>query len=177
MDNYTNNDQNSYGSSNGYPVDPNNNSYHYTGTDNTDNTSGNTYSTYSSYSSAQTGTDQSHDRYYSPYERRTMEENPPKAKKPKKQQSWVLRVILIQPRSLLKFKKKNKPILPPITAIWITPLSAFCAIIRFITLNPCTWDILTLYKRCLKMKKSQNIPIIQSFCTVLRYLTTSKLKI
>ena len=67
MDNYTNNDQNSYGSSNGYPVDPNNNSYHYTGTDNTDNTSGNTYSSYSSYSSAQAGTDQSHDRYYSPY--------------------------------------------------------------------------------------------------------------
>ena len=74
MDNYTNNDQNSYGSSNGYPVDPNNNSYHYTGTDNTDNTSGNTYSSYSSYSSAQAGTDQSHDRYYSPYERRAMEE-------------------------------------------------------------------------------------------------------
>ena len=47
MDNYTNNDQNTYGSSNGYPVDPNNNSYHYTGTDNTDR-SANTYSSYSS---------------------------------------------------------------------------------------------------------------------------------
>ena len=92
MDNYTNNDQNSYGSSNGYPVDPNNNSYHYTGTDNTDNTSGNTYSSYSSYSSAQTGTDQSHDRYYSPYERRTMEENTPKAKKPKKQHGFGMKV-------------------------------------------------------------------------------------
>ena len=29
MDNYTNDNQNSYSSSNGYPVDPNNNSYHY----------------------------------------------------------------------------------------------------------------------------------------------------
>ena len=90
MDNYTNNDQNSYGSSNGYPVDPNNNSYHYTGTD---NTSDNSYSTYSSYSSAQTGSsDQSHDRYYSPYERRTMEESTPKAKKPKKQHGFGMKI-------------------------------------------------------------------------------------
>ena len=36
MDNYTNDNQNTYGSSNGYPVDPNNNSYHYTGTESTD---------------------------------------------------------------------------------------------------------------------------------------------
>lgn len=90
MDNYTNNDQNSYGSSNGYPVDPNNNSYQYTGTD---NTSDNSYSTYSSYSSAQTGSsDQSHDRYYSPYERRTMEESTPKAKKPKKQHGFGMKI-------------------------------------------------------------------------------------
>lgn len=95
MDNYTNNNQNTYGSSNGYPVDPNNNSYHYTGTESTENTSGNTYSTYSSadnsantystYSSAQTtGNDQNHDRYYSPYERRAMEEGNGKKRREKK---------------------------------------------------------------------------------------------
>ena len=44
MDNYTNDNQNTYGSSNGYPVDPNNNSYHYTGTEST-------YGSFSAYSS------------------------------------------------------------------------------------------------------------------------------
>ena len=97
MDNYTNDNQNTYGSSNGYPVDPNNNSYHYTGTENTDS-SANTYSTYSSYSSAQGNSTQSsgtqnygtqnHDRYYSPYERRTMEENAHKTKKQKKKHGF-----------------------------------------------------------------------------------------
>lgn len=60
MDNYTN-DNNDYGSSHSYPVDPDNNSYSYTG-----------------------GSEQNHDRYYSPYERRTMGEGAT-AKKPKKQ--------------------------------------------------------------------------------------------
>ena len=117
MDNYTNDNQNTYGSSNSYPVDPNNNSYHYTGTENTGSSessygtysstdgTANTYSsyssqdnsanTYSSYSSAQTGTDQNHDRYYSPYERRTMEEDggkKRKEKKPKKQHGFGLKV-------------------------------------------------------------------------------------
>ena len=115
MDNYTNDNQNTYGSSNGYPVDPNNNSYHYTGTENAGSTgnsydscgsaesSANTYSTYdttdsasntySSYSSAQNSADQNHDRYYSPYERRTMEEGGnKKAKKPKKQHGFGLTV-------------------------------------------------------------------------------------
>ena len=90
MDNYTNDNENSYSSSNGYPVDPNNNSYHYTGTE---STSDNSYSTYSSYSSDQTGgSDQPHDRYYSPYERRTMEESEQKAKKPKKQHGFGMKV-------------------------------------------------------------------------------------
>lgn len=94
MDNYTN-DNNDYGGSHGYPVDPDNNSYSYTGTnsasDNTESTGG-SYSTYSSYSSAQTGgSDQNHDRYYSPYERRTMGEAP-KAKKPKKQHGFGVTV-------------------------------------------------------------------------------------
>ena len=98
MDNYTNDNQNNYGNTNGYPVDPNNNSYHYTGTDSDHSTSG-SYSaygstdsasnTYSSYSSARTtDNDQSRDRYYSPYERRTMEENAPKEKKPKKKHGF-----------------------------------------------------------------------------------------
>ena len=83
MDNYTNDNQNTYGSSNGYPVDPNNNSYHYTGTENT-------YGSFSAYSSDRNTADQNQnrDRYYSPYERRTMEDNAPKAKKPKKQHGF-----------------------------------------------------------------------------------------
>lgn len=86
MDNYTNDNQNNYGSNNSYPVDPDNNSYHYTGTENTSESS---YSSYSSYSSAQAGsTDQPRDRYYSPYERRTMEENSHKEKKAKKKHGF-----------------------------------------------------------------------------------------
>lgn len=89
MDNYTNDDR-SYGGSHGYPVDPDNNSYSYTGTDGaSDNSysSGSSYSSYSSYSSAQAGSDQNHDRYYSPYERRTMGEGTTE-KKPKKQHGF-----------------------------------------------------------------------------------------
>lgn len=75
MDNYNNDNQNGYNNGysqnnyntgsnpNGYPVDPNNNSYRYTGaSDQTQDQSQN-----------QGG--QSQDRYYSPYERRTMAEN------------------------------------------------------------------------------------------------------
>lgn len=75
MDNYNNDNQNGYNNGysqnnyntgtnpNGYPVDPNNNSYRYTGaSDRTQDQSQN-----------QDG--QSQDRYYSPYERRTMAEN------------------------------------------------------------------------------------------------------
>lgn len=88
MDNYTNDNQSNYNGENSYPVDPNNNSYRYTGTD---SASQNNYSSGSAYSSAQTGTDQDHDRYYSPYERRTMEEGGSgrkKQKKPKKQHGF-----------------------------------------------------------------------------------------
>ena len=112
MDNYTNDNQNTYGSSNGYPVDPNNNSYHYTGTESTGSannsygsygsteSTANTYSTYGStdstsntYSNAQNSADQNHDRYYSPYERRTMDEgDSKKAKKPKKQHGFGMTV-------------------------------------------------------------------------------------
>ena len=79
MDNYTNDNQNTYESGNGYPVDPNNNSYHYTGTEN----SANTYSAYTNTASNQ-------DRYYSPYERRTTEKGSQKhrEKKPKKQHGF-----------------------------------------------------------------------------------------
>lgn len=93
MDNYTNDDR-SYGGSHGYPVDPDNNSYSYTGTDGaSDNSysSGSSYSSYSSYSSAQAGSDQNHDRYYSPYERRTMGEGTTE-KKPKKQHGFGVTV-------------------------------------------------------------------------------------
>jgi serine protease Do len=107
MDNYTNDNQNqsqgNYG--NGYPVDPANNSYRYTGTEGAESTgstysstsdstgstyssaSGNTNATYSSaYNAYSNGdTDQNQDRYYSPYERRTMEENSHKKKRVKKQ--------------------------------------------------------------------------------------------
>ena len=86
MDNYTNDNQNTYGSSNGYPVDPNNNSYHYTGTENS-------AGTYSSYSSAQGNGTQNHDRYYSPYERRTMEENAHKPKKEKKKHGFGMTLV------------------------------------------------------------------------------------
>lgn len=85
MDNYTNDNQNNYNSENSYPVDPNNNSYRYTGTD---STAGDSYSSYGTYSSAQTDAEQHHDRYYSPYERRTMEENGSGGKKPKKQHGF-----------------------------------------------------------------------------------------
>ena len=78
MDNYTNDNQNNYGSTNVYPVDPDNNSYRYTGAD---DVSQNSYSTYSS-------ADQPRDRYYSPYERRTMEENSHKEKKAKKKHGF-----------------------------------------------------------------------------------------
>lgn len=72
MDNYTNDNQNTYESGNGYPVDPNNNSYHYTGTEN----SANTYSAYTNTASNQ-------DRYYSPYERRTAEQGSQKHREKK----------------------------------------------------------------------------------------------
>lgn len=76
MDNYTNDNQ-----GNGYPADPNNNSYSYTGTD-TQSSYGSTQSSYGStqgsYGSAQesgAGTGYAEqNRYYSPYERRTMDE-------------------------------------------------------------------------------------------------------
>lgn len=85
MDNYSNDNQNSYNNENSYPVDPNNNSYRYTGAD---STSGDSYRSYGAYSSTQTGADQNHDRYYSPYERRTMEETGAGGKKPKKQHGF-----------------------------------------------------------------------------------------
>lgn len=100
MDNYTNDNQNTYGSgSSGYPVDPDNNSYHYTGVEHTDSayssTNSSTNGTYgSTYGSTQTDSsaDQNRDRYYSPYERRTMEENNHKAKKAKKQHGFGVTV-------------------------------------------------------------------------------------
>jgi serine protease Do len=88
MDNYTNDNQNQNQNqstySNGYPVDPANNSYHYTGTEGTAGAAGNTGNTYSSYSSYSSA-NQNQDRYYSPYERRTMEEENQKKKRTKKQ--------------------------------------------------------------------------------------------
>jgi serine protease Do len=88
MDNYTNDNQNQNQNqstySNGYPVDPANNSYHYTGTEGTAGAAGNTGNTYSSYSSY-SNANQNQDRYYSPYERRTMEEENQKKKRTKKQ--------------------------------------------------------------------------------------------
>lgn len=73
MDNYNReNDQfqNTYGGDSGYPVDPQDNSYGYTGTENsTGHATENIYGTWTG-----TQTDQSRDRYYSPYERRTMAE-------------------------------------------------------------------------------------------------------
>lgn len=90
MDNYTNDNQDSYGGSHGYPVDPDNNSYSYTGTDSASDSAGSSYNTGSTYSSAQTGSEQNHDRYYSPYERRTMGEAPKekRSKKLKKQHGF-----------------------------------------------------------------------------------------
>lgn len=74
MDNYTNDNEN-----NGYPVDPNNNSYSYTGSSYSSQQNGygtqqNSYG--SQYGSTQQGTDSrsGQSRYYSPYERRTMNE-------------------------------------------------------------------------------------------------------
>ncbi len=92
MDNYnneySNNSTDTYSGTNGYPVDPNNNSYHYTGNEGSDNTTS-SYTSYNSYSSANTyanqNTTQNQDRYYSPYERRTMEENGGKRHKEKKE--------------------------------------------------------------------------------------------
>lgn len=82
MDNYNNeNDQNNYsgGDYPNYRVDPEDNSYHYTGTVNDSDTSeGSAYSAYSSYGSTSAqgnNAEQSRDRYYSPYERRTMAED------------------------------------------------------------------------------------------------------
>ena len=95
MDNYTNDNQNTYGSTNSYPVDPNNNSYHYTGNEGTESASS-SHTSYNTYSSANAyaneNTTQNHDRYYSPYERRTMEENAPKAKKPRKKHGFGLTI-------------------------------------------------------------------------------------
>lgn len=76
MDNYNRdneNFQNTYGGGSGYPVDPQDNSYRYTGAENEGG--------YSSYGSGQA--EQSHDRYYSPYERRTMAENNAQGRKAK----------------------------------------------------------------------------------------------
>lgn len=77
MDNYNNDNhngynngygQNNYHTDNGYPVDPNNNSYSYTGA-----TADHTQT--QSQNQSQNQEQQSQDRYYSPYERRTMAEN------------------------------------------------------------------------------------------------------
>lgn len=92
MDNYNNDNQNGYNSysqnnyntenNNGYPVDPNNNSYSYTGAG-TDQT----YSQQTQRQTQGTGQQQSQDRYYSPYERRTMvEDNSRKARRERKRQ-------------------------------------------------------------------------------------------
>ena len=92
MDNYNNDNQNGYNSygqnnyntgnsTNGYPVDPDNNSYGYTGTG-----AGQTYSQ-QTQGQSQTQNQQSQDRYYSPYERRTMEEdNSRKARRERRRQ-------------------------------------------------------------------------------------------
>ena len=85
MDNYNNDNQNGYhsygqnnyntGSINSYPVDPDNNSYSYTGA-----------GTEQTYSQQSQGQRQTQDRYYSPYERRTMEEdNSRKARRDKRE--------------------------------------------------------------------------------------------
>lgn len=77
MDNYNNDNhngynngygQNNYHTDNGYPVDPNNNSYSYTGA-----TADHTQT--QSQNQSQNQEQQSQDRYYSPYERHTMAEN------------------------------------------------------------------------------------------------------
>lgn len=77
MDNYNNDNhngynngygQNNYHTDNGYPVDPNNNSYSYTGA-----TADHTQA--QSQNQSQNQEQQSQDRYYSPYERHTMAEN------------------------------------------------------------------------------------------------------
>ena len=92
MDNYNNDNQNGYNSygqnnyntenNNGYPVDPNNNSYSYTGAG-TDQT----YSQQTQSQTQGTGQQQSQDRYYSPYERRTMaEDNSREARRERKRQ-------------------------------------------------------------------------------------------
>lgn len=92
MDNYNDeNNQNNYsGEYPNYRVDPENNSYRYTGAANdSDASEGNAYSSYSSYSSAQAQSndaEQSRDRYYSPYERRTMAEDTAHSKHERKKQ-------------------------------------------------------------------------------------------
>lgn len=91
MDNYNNDNQNGYnsygqnnyntGNMNGYPVDPDNNSYSYTGAG-----AEQTYSQ-QAQGQSQTQNQQSQDRYYSPYERRTMEEdNSRKARRERRRQ-------------------------------------------------------------------------------------------
>ncbi len=99
MDEY-NKQQNNYNGQNGYYVDPNNNSYRYTGaTESTgaysdtsqQRTADNRYSTYSSYSSYSSAAAereknaQNQDRYYSPYERRMSDGEEKKAKRQKRE--------------------------------------------------------------------------------------------
>ncbi len=74
MDNYNKENeqfQNNYGGDSSYPVDPQDNSYRYTGTE---SDAGHTAENiYGSYTNGQA--EQPRDRYYSPYERRTMAES------------------------------------------------------------------------------------------------------
>lgn len=76
MDNYSNNNNYTGGEQSSYRVDPENNSYRYTGSaDDSDTFTGNMYSSYSGSQTENRDAEQSNNRYYSPYERRTMAEN------------------------------------------------------------------------------------------------------
>lgn len=89
MDNYNRdneNFQNTYSGDSAYPVNPQDNSYRYTGTEN--DASHTSQNIYGSYGGEQT--EQPRDRYYSPYERRTMAQAQAESKKarPKKKHGF-----------------------------------------------------------------------------------------
>lgn len=85
MDNYNNQNNYTGGEQPSYRVDPENNSYRYTGSaDDQDTATGNMYSSYSSVRTENSDAEQSNNRYYSPYERRTMAENEANPKHGKK---------------------------------------------------------------------------------------------
>ena len=87
MDNYNdnqntyNNDTTGSGGSNGYPVDPNNNSYSYTGSNDQTGTR------YTGSTDQTQGSSYTQDRYYSPYERRTMAEDMSRAERRKQKRA------------------------------------------------------------------------------------------